>query len=214
MPHRTWIVASLLALSAARATADNSPSLFGPGIISGAADDLAPTFTPDGKTVYFTRGNPSASMIVMSESAGGTWSQPVIAPFSGAWSDLEPAMAPDGSFMVFASNRPSAAGGPALEGHYQGKTIVGGGGNLWRVDRKGTGWSEPYRLPDTINADTCTFSPSVVADGSIYFMRCDQKTGRFHLFRSQLSGGGYQPAVATGLGDAGTEEVDPAVAPD
>ena len=59
-----------------------------------------------------------------------------------------------------------------------------------------------------------TFSPSIVSDGSLYFMRCDQKTGRFHLFRSQLRAGIYQPAVALGLGDSTSEEVDPAVSPD
>jgi WD40-like Beta Propeller Repeat len=103
----------------------NSPRLFAPGIVSGPADDLSPAFAPDGKSVYFTRANPSASTIVMSTLAHEKWSAPTVASFSGQWSDLEPAMAPDGSFLIFASNRPSIERQQALDGNYNGKTIRG-----------------------------------------------------------------------------------------
>jgi Tol biopolymer transport system component len=103
----------------------NSPRLFEPGVISSSADDLSPTFAPDGKSVYFTRANPSASTIVISTLAHGSWSTPTVASFSGQWSDLEPAMAPDGSFLIFASNRPSIDRQQALDGNYNGKSIPG-----------------------------------------------------------------------------------------
>src|SRR5579864_1197700 len=97
--------------------ADNSPRLFAPGVISGPADDLSPAFTPDGKTVFFTRGNASGSVIMVSTLVGGRWTAPTIAPFSGKWNDLEATMSPDGSFLVFASNRPAVDGGAALDGN-------------------------------------------------------------------------------------------------
>jgi hypothetical protein len=192
----------------------NSPKLFAPGVISGPAHDMSPAFTPDGKTVYFTRGNASASIIVTSTSANGQWSTPVIASFSGTWSDLEPAMAPDGSFLVFASNRPAADGGKPIDGTFNGKTYPGAGGNLWRVDRTGKIWGQPKRLPDTINTGTGVFSPTITADGSLYFMKPDEQTGNFHLWRSQFSGGTYLAAAPAGLGDPTTEDVDPTIAPD
>jgi dipeptidyl aminopeptidase/acylaminoacyl peptidase len=201
-------------LQACFAQAGNSPKLFAPGVISGPADDLSPAFTPDGKTVYFTRDNPSGSMIMVSTFAQDRWSAPEIAPFSGKWSDFEPTMAPDGSFLVFASNRPAVAGGKAIDGHFHGKTFPEHGGNLWRVDRDGQGWGEARRLPETINGSTETFSPSISSDGSIYFMQPDNRTGRFHLYRSQFSSGSYLAAVPIGVGDEATEDVDPAVAPD
>jgi Tol biopolymer transport system component len=117
----------------------NSPKLFAPGIVSGPADDLSPAFAPDGKSVYFTRANPSASTIVTSRLAHGTWSAPTVAGFSGQWTDIEPAMAPDGSFLIFASNRPSNERGQPLDGTYNGKTYPAAGGNLWRVDREADG---------------------------------------------------------------------------
>jgi hypothetical protein len=44
---------------------------------------------------------------------------------------------------------------------------------LWRVDRKGDGWDDPKQLPVTINQGTSVFSPSIAADGSLYFMRAE-----------------------------------------
>lgn len=203
----------LLATALPQALAQ-SPKLFAGGIISGAADDLSPAFTPDGKTVYFTRGNGSSSTIMVSSLVNGQWSAPRIAPFSGTWRDLEPAMAPDGSFLVFASNRPANDGGKPLDGSFNGKIFPGNGGNLWRVNRLGDGWGPPQRLPEAINADSGTFSPSIAADGSIYFMRPENHTGAFHLYRSQFRAGAYAPALPVGIGDQTTEDVDPAVAAD
>ncbi len=192
----------------------NHPRLFAPAVVSGAADDMSPAFTPGGKTVFFTRGNASGSMILVSHLVNGEWSAPVIAPFSGRWNDLEPAMAPDGSFLVFASNRPTDGGMKPIDGNFDGKVFPAMGGNLWRTDRQGTGWGEPKRLPDTINTDTGTFSPSVASDGSIYFMRPAKANGHFALFRSQCRASSYEPAELIGAGDDTTEDVDPAVAPD
>ena len=153
-------------------------------------------------------------MIMISTLENGSWSTPRIAPFSGQWSDLEPAMAPDGSFLVFASNRPAEGQGKPLDGNFNGKTFPGNGGNLWRVDRVSGVWGQPKRLPEAINSGTGVFSPAIGSDGSIYFMRPDSTTGNFHLFRSQYRSGSYLAAIPVGVGDATTEDVDPAVAPD
>lgn len=195
-------------------TPPNSPKLFAPGVISGPADDLSPAFTPDGKTVFFTRGNQNGSLIMVSNLINGRWSTPTIAPFSGKWNDLEPAMAPDGSFLVFASNRPRNEDGKPIDGNFNGKVTPGSGGNLWRVDREGKEWGKARRLPETINAGAETFSPSISSDGSIYFMKPNGANGRFHLYRSQCRSGQYLAAVPIGVGDDTTEDVDPAVAPD
>ena len=198
----------------ASAAERKSPSLFAPGVISGPANDLSPAFSPDGLTVFFTRSNASYSFILVSHRDGDRWSDPRIAPFSGTWRDLEPTMSPDGSFLIFSSNRPSAEGKGQLDGVYDGKTYPGGGGNLWRVDRHGDSWGEPVCLPNSVNSSSAVFSPSIAGDGSLYFMQADPSTGTFHLFRSAYRAGTYQAPVKMALGDATTEEVDPAVAPD
>jgi len=198
----------------ALASEPKPPSLFAPGVISGPANDLSPAFSPDGLTVFFARSNTSYSFVLVSHRNGDRWSTPEIAPFSGTWKDLEPTMSPDGSFLIFASNRPSAKSKAVLDGVFNGKTYPGGGGNLWRVDRHGDSWGEPVRLPDSVNSSSAVFSPSIAGDGSLYFMQSDPSSGTFHLFRSAYRAGTYQAPVKIALGDATTEEVDPAVAPD
>lgn len=124
-------------------------------------------------------------------------------------------MASDGSYLIFASNRPAVDGGKALDAFYNGAARPGSGGNLWRVDRTPSGWSTPHRLPDVVNGNTSIFSPSIAADGSIYFMQPTGAKTRFHLFRAQYSHGTFETPVA--LPVAAGEDVgdfDPAVAPD
>ena len=208
----------LLLLSAATAPAidDPVPEVFAPGVVSRGAHEAAPTFSPDGATLYFQRSTPDIGAIMTAHRRGDGWSRPVVAPFSGGgWTDMEPAMAPDGSFMIFVSNRPTTANGKVLDGHFGGKLQPGGGGNLWRVARIGRGWGVPERLPEAINAGTSVFAPSVVRDGSLYFMRPDPASGRFRLYRSQWrDGDGYQSPVPLPFSTGATTDVDPAVDPD
>jgi Tol biopolymer transport system component len=188
------------------------PSIFAPGVISGPAHDSAPAFTPDGRTVYFTRSNAAHSTIFVSHHDGGRWQEAKIAPFSGEWNDMEATFAPDGSYLVFVSNRPAIAGGAPIEGRFNG--TMQKGGNLWRVDRVGAGWSVPKRLPDAVNPNTSTFAPSVAADGSLWFMTTDDRSGKFRLFRAQRRDGTYLTAEPLPFSDGATTDVDPAVAPD
>lgn len=169
------------------------PEVFAPGVISGPANDDAPVFTPDGRTVFFFRSNQEDYDIMVSHLVGTRWAAPRIAPFSGQWRDLEPAMAPDGSYMIFASSRPIHGGYVRLDGHWGDKMHPGRGGNLWRVDRKGKGWSTPTRLPDTINQADSTFSPGIARDGTLYFMAASGEGGHFRIYRAPLENGRYQP---------------------
>jgi hypothetical protein len=191
------------------------PTVFAPGVISGSANDLSPAFMPDGRTVFFTRANSSQSVILVSHLSGGTWSKPEIAPFSGTWRDLEATMAPDGSYLIFASNRPATAGGKPLDAFYNGAAQPGIGGNLWRVDRTANGWGEPHRLPDVVNSNGAIFSPSIAANGNLYFMKPTGAHTLFHIFRAAFSHGRYETPVAVAI-DAGDTlgDYDPAVAPD
>ncbi|MFI4921470.1 MAG: TolB family protein, partial [Gammaproteobacteria bacterium] len=141
------LLLGLAAAGACWAAAPAAAEVFAPGVISGPADDEAPAFTPDGKTVYFFRNNSSDYDIMVSHFDGKAWSIPEIAPFSGQWRDLEPSMAPDGSYMIFASTRPLPGNDKAPDGSWGGQPHPGKGGNLWRVDRVGSGWSAPKRLP-------------------------------------------------------------------
>jgi hypothetical protein len=184
-----------------------APVLFAPGVVTGP-----PTFSPDGKTVYFARKRG----IMVSHARGDTWTEPEVVSFSGHWGDGDPAMSPDGSFLIFASNRPPVEPGPVLDGEWGAPTRTshpGLGANLWRVERQGDGWGQPTRLPDTVNRGTAVMEPCVVADGSLYFMDA-HLPGRFRFYRSQLEGGVYQEPVQLPFSDGTWSDWDETVPPD
>jgi hypothetical protein len=194
--------------------AASAARLFQPETAWPEGDDSAPAFTPDGKTVFFTHRDGAIITIMMATLRNGVWTKPQVAPFSGQWRDIEPAMAPDGSYMVFISNRPATVGGAPLDGFFGGQTQPGKGGNIWRVDRRGEGWGEPVRLPDTINNNSAIYSPAIAGDGSIYFNQPDPVTKKSHVYRAQAKGDGYETPVAVSISDGMHPGYDVAVAPD
>jgi Tol biopolymer transport system component len=205
-PFACSLLALVLSGSAAVHAADTpstTPVIFTPGAISGPSGVDCLTFAPDGNTVYFDQQAGWNGFILQSHRIGNGWSTPQIASFSGQWQDHDPAMAPDGSFLVYTSNRADVAGGPAIHG-----------GHLWRVDRRGDGWSEPVRLPDAVNDATSIYAPSVAANGDVYYQRRDEPEHEFHLYRTAWRDGRYQQPQRLALGDPAAHELDPAIAPD
>jgi hypothetical protein len=190
--------------------APDAPALFTPG---DHGDAVSPAFTPDGHTVYFMRGTDQGASVMVSRRVNGQWSAPVVAPFSGHWRDGDPSMAPDGSFLVFASNRPATREGQPIDAVRKGKVFKGQGMNLWRMDRKGDGWSEPVRLPDVVNACNSTFAPSIAQDGSIYYIGC-APDGVLRPLRTAYEKGSYQKPYVVAVGDKQAQIRDVAIAPD
>jgi dipeptidyl aminopeptidase/acylaminoacyl peptidase len=193
------ILALVLLANMTAATAAPAPTVFAPGVISGPADDADPAFSADGRTVVFARNG----TLMISTRRNGTWSAPVIAPFSGQWMDQQPTMSPDGRFLVFVSNRPVRAGDDKRPA-----------GHLWRVDRQGDGWGQPVHLPPAVNRTASTWAPSVAGDGSLYFIERSAPDAPFRLRRAQYRDGDYLPSTPVDFGDPTTQDVDPAVAPD
>jgi Tol biopolymer transport system component len=187
-----------------------APEVFAPGVISGPANDGAPTFTPDGNTLYFARSGANWGFILESHKIAGRWTEPVVAPFSGQFSDSQPTLSPDGRRLMFVSTRSLAAA--STDG--SAPKMVWGGSAVWEVDRVGREWGEPFRLPETINLSPRVFKPTIAADGSLYFMAqtADAKTWR--LYRSQYSQGTYLKAEPLSFSDGNHTDVDPEIAPD
>jgi hypothetical protein len=136
--------------------------------------------------MFFTRSGATWGAILESHQVGNHWSEPEIAPFSGEWSDLQPVLSHDGSYLIFSSWRP--VGLNSTPSPDKGTPVRAA--YLWRVDRAGSGWGQPVRLPDTVNFTPRMFKPTLAADGSIYFMAME-KGKKFRLFRSQYQNGNY-----------------------
>jgi hypothetical protein len=95
-----------------------------------------------------------------------------------------------------------------------GESVPGVVSNLWRVDRMGTGWSKPTRLPDKVNlVGQSLWKPSIAANGTVYFVAIDTKGGK-RLYSSHNLNGAYQQAQPLSFSDGTTLDVDPEIAPD
>ncbi len=121
----------------------SSPELFAEGIISTKENsefDLA--FTPDGKTVFFTRRvGSSKQKLWQTTFSNGVWTNPSQLPFSTD-RDETPFFSPDGKTLYFGSARP-IKGRPG-KGNFDM--------NIWKVRWKNNKWGYPKPLSKTINA--------------------------------------------------------------
>lgn len=182
------------------------------GIINQDADDTL-AFTPDGRTVFFDRSEGTRKTIMVSRRVDGRWSIPVAAPFSGRWFDQNPVVSPDGKYLLFNSDRPVRRGGkPLVQSYFS--PAGSPGSNIWRAERRGSGWAEPVHLDSAVNGDAFVDFPSVAADGTIYYMRFEALSRTMQLWRAGLHRGHYGMPERVILGDGAAPIHDPAVAPD
>jgi Tol biopolymer transport system component len=199
--HLHWLLSVAFTAAVAAGSGLPTPSIFAPGVISSGSNDGAPTFSPDGRTLYFERTNGKMIAILESSRVGGRWLKPELASFSGVYADQQPAMSPDGRYMLYASGR--ALGDKRVS-------------HIYRVERSPTGWSAPVELSPEINFATRVFKPSVAANGDIFFMADIGQSGppKWRLFDSKRTAAGYAKAQPLPFSGPDDGDVDPFVAPD
>ena len=195
---------------AAAATSGSRPELFGAGTISTPANELNAAFSPDGRTVYFTRtvgdGGRFGVILESGSMPNERWRTPVVASFSGRYADYDPFVAPDGSRLFFISNRPRVAGREPERDF-----------DIWVVERAGAEWGSPSNVGAPVNSDGDELYPTVASDGTLYFSSCGRRDsrGRCDLYRSRFRDGRYLEPES--LGDSvntPASETDAYVAPD
>ena len=205
-------------------TASLRPQLFGENVISTADDESHPAFTPDGKTIYFLKNDPSFNhwTIVVSHEQNGKWSTPEVAPFSGQFSDADPFITLDGQRLFFISTRP--VNGKAKEdtdiwmmsGPEAGAGIgAAAGPEAGAGNKAGGAWSAPQHVA-AVNSDTNEWFPTVSKNGNLYFgSERPGGKGKCDLYVSRLVDGKYQTPENLGesINTAGNE-VEPFIAPD
>jgi Tol biopolymer transport system component len=147
------------------------PIVFASGVVSVENKNThALNFSPDGKTIIFSRYPDKTSYIMTFEN--GKWSEPVESFFHGK----EVSFSKDGNKIFYYT----------------------GGGDIFFVEKKDANWSEPVKMGKNINTAETEYYPSIVNDGSIYFSRDGNwKTGR--VMYSKFIDGNYSAAVDLGL---------------
>lgn len=119
------------------------------------------TFTKDGKTVVFARGNTGKRKgtadvdLYLSRFASGQWTQPRLIPVSDSASwDGSPAFSRDGRTLYFCSNRPGGVGGI----------------DIYRANMDASGrFSKPVNMGKDINTPGDEMFPYVGPNAKLYF---------------------------------------------
>lgn len=167
------------------------PQVFAPGRVSTGLHTRDLTMTPQGDEIYFSVQAGPFAAILESRLVDGRWTRPEVASFSAdpRTMEIEPHISPDGRKLFFVSNR--LPDGGALPDSTLGRWDRA---DIWAMDRRPDGWSEPYRLPDVVNTEATEFFPSSTRDGTLYFTRRDADTGTESIYRARPngSGSGYQ----------------------
>jgi hypothetical protein len=137
-----------------------APVLFASGTISTGDDEAHPTFSPDGRRLFYIKNTPDFrhwTIVAVDWTARG-WGKPEIASFSGQYADADLSFAPDGRAAYFVSTRPVTVGGAAKEDT-----------DLWRIPvGDGGAWGEPQHLAE-ISSDGSEWFPNATTDGWLYF---------------------------------------------
>jgi Tol biopolymer transport system component len=146
---------------AACSPAARSPARWTPPALATDQYESTPTFSPDGRELYFFRADRQFRnyRLLMSTCTSAGWTAPRPPPFAAPPPIVEadPFMTRDGRRLYFVSSRQdhAATSGENLD--------------IWYVDRAGTGWGEPVRLPEPINSPGSELLPRVLADGRLLF---------------------------------------------
>ncbi len=144
----------------AQPASTGAPSIFEPGVVS-TGHEFTLTFSPDGKTAYFTRSfrEIRRNHVMETHLVDGKWQEPKPVSFSSDdWSDLDPAVSPDGNRIYFVSTRPTPtatdSSGPDMD--------------IWYAEWADDEWGKPVYI-DAVNSNGKEGSPTVSADGTMCF---------------------------------------------
>ncbi len=179
-------------------------SIFAPGVVSTEDFTHTPSFSPDGKQLYYTAESRKyhGGTIMMSEFKNGEWTIPGPAPIEGDFREIDPFVSPDGTKMFYSSNR------PINDGDSASRNI-----DMWMAEKEGQDWGIPKHLGDLVNTEFADWFPTVSSKGTLFFSTGPGRSS--NIVYSEFKNGKYQKSIS--LGDSVNSEnrdYDPVIAPD
>lgn len=160
---KRWLAAAA-AVAALGAGGDSAaPQRWTPAAITSDEYESSPSFSPDGREMYFMRADRrfASYRLLLSRCAGGRWGAPQSPPFAAAApvNDADPFVTFDGRRLYFVSSRPHAGRAPGADDF-----------DIWRVERDAQGrWGMPVPLPAPVNSTASELLPREDAQGRLIF---------------------------------------------
>jgi hypothetical protein len=185
-----------------------------PGCISSAANETSLAVRADRREYWFARSDFASRRSVLLRARideAGRCSVD-IAPMASPQRDSEPHLSPDGNALYFVSSRPRMPGELPLRTQWNGREFAGT--QIWRSQRgEGEIWTQPTRLPGTINESfgLMLYNPSTDRVGAVYFSAHREDSGPgYQIYRS----GPDHTVQRVELGDLQRSRMDPAIDPE
>ena len=152
-------VLPMTVLVAHLAWGEQTPQRWTPAAIASSGYESSPTFTPDGREMFFLSADADFSncRLTRSRCEAGRWSKPEPPPFARPLPVIEadPFMTHDGKRLYYISSRQD----PQHEDF-----------DIWYVDRLADAtWGEPQRLPEPVNSKGSELLPRQDLQGRLYF---------------------------------------------
>jgi hypothetical protein len=165
-----------------------TPELFAPGVVNTEGVEINLVFDGEYTEFFFSRTINKAFFIYTSRLVDGQWTAPKqldLMPEDVGGEAVDMALSPDEQSLYFL--------GITTEGESVQTDI-------WTSERSDVGWSLAKRLGPSVNTEHSEFYPTVVADGSLYFISDrPSKLGPRNLFKAmRRADGSFEPAVPTG----------------
>lgn len=136
-----------------------TPQHWTPPAISSPGYESSPSFTPDGREMYFLSADANFAKyrVMVSRCEHGAWSKPEVPSFAQPLPVIEadPFVSHDGRRLFYISTRQD----PKHEDF-----------DIWMVERSTSGaWGEPKRLPEPVNSSASELLPREDMQGRLYF---------------------------------------------
>ena len=187
---------------------DTEPEIFAPGLVSKPdAYEYGSVWSADGREFYFGVNVGERAEIRGIRWTDGGWTPEFVVVGHPAYTFGDPFLSPDEQRLYFISNRPlGGLSGPAKDF------------DLWYVDRRGEGWSEPIRVGGPVNSSFDEYYVSFSAEGRLYFASNRAGGDRSHdfdIYSAEPSGSGFaRPRRVPGNANTRHYEADAFVARD
>lgn len=169
------------------------PEIFAPGFISKKGEfEFGSVFSKEGTEFFYGVQVNGKTEIKYTALVDSIWSEPRTILSHEKYECADPYLSPDEKRLYFIS-------GPAEE---QGPFHM----DIWYVEKKENGWSEPINAGSNINSDMIELYPSFSQNGTMYFSSNkgasegiqNFSSNHHDIYRSQNVDGEFQKAVSLG----------------